>query len=100
MSRLTAAQLSSRTAPTDLREATALDLSNQRLGNVEELGACVALKKLNLSKNEVTNFEGLELAIPPAAFSFSSILTGVEDLRDLRQLNMSNNKLTTLPGTC
>ena len=58
MSRLTAAVLSSKFAPQDLREATVLDLADQHLANVEELGACVCLRKLSLQKNELTSFDG------------------------------------------
>lgn len=65
MSKLTAAGLSSRLAGHDMREATVLDLADQGLGNVEQLGACVNLRKLSLQKNALSSWEGMHLLHAP-----------------------------------
>jgi Leucine-rich repeat (LRR) protein len=55
-----------------------LDVSNKDIEEVDDISACVDLKKLNLSKNKIHD------------------LQGINDNKDLTWLNVSNNQMEHL----
>ncbi|KAM4062804.1 leucine rich repeat domain-containing protein [Hirsutella rhossiliensis] len=89
-----------------LAHLTSLNLSSNRLGNdcVDVISHMTALKDLKLSKNRLSgplnsalsNLELLEM-LDVHGNSITALPQGVENLSRLRILNLSENRLDTLP---
>jgi len=76
--KLTAPEISSLTGGKDVTALESLDVSNKDIEEVDDISACVDLKKLNLSKNKIHD------------------LQGINDNKDLTWLNVSNNQMEHL----
>jgi len=68
---------------TPMADLTSLDMSNKEISHIDDISACISLRKLNLAKNAIKS---------------SDALSGLQYLPDLTWLNLSNNSLENFDG--
>ncbi|RUS14510.1 hypothetical protein BC937DRAFT_93703 [Endogone sp. FLAS-F59071] len=68
---------------TQIPDIKDLDVSNKQISHIEDISACVSLRKLNLSNNDIKS--------PDA-------LSGIQYLDELTLLNLSGNRLESCEG--
>lgn len=87
-----------------IQEIKSLDVSNKQITHIDDISVCVALKKLDLSKNSLESKESLSgiqysKGLTMLNLSHNSI-SSIETLKNLQKLvvlNLSNNKFVTIP---
>jgi Leucine-rich repeat (LRR) protein len=68
---------------TPMADLTSLDMSNKEVSHIDDISACICLRKLNLAKNVIKS---------------SDALSGLQYLPELTWLNLSNNSLENFEG--
>lgn len=81
MVKLTNALISEKFSSTPLQDLTSIDLSNNDISSLEDVSACISLRKLDLSHNRISLNEHLI----PLKHSWKSLV----------HLNLSHNNLTS-----